>query len=335
MDVELEAVYDTYLPTVLGTTIGNFTFQLDLGSILGNVLVAPQGTQQINFDRSTGLLTLDVSNVSLLHILTMLEERFGLEVVVPELEDAPITVDFQNVPVDDGLGIIVRPQGSRFHYVARGTEFETFVSSGGSRGTPTGDPPGGQYPKDDPELPPPDDTNLKPTPPPGYNPELGGDDLKLPPEELDPVPPADGPKQESDRFYELEHGRFNFTIDSSGEISVTAGTAVESGLTRSNRLAGRFIYRVLVNGDPAIVGSMRDPLEVAVHGGPGHAHIPLGADEGLFNLPLSGEYLSDAYGPNLSETTIEFYRLLQPPTVTEPSSGTDLSGRWQDDWINS
>lgn len=358
MEVELDAVHRTFLPVVLRTngtvaggaqdnlsptsvhlqgsfgvqipsggsysynytTIGNFTFQLNLDSVLGNVLVAPQGTQQIDFDRNAGLLTLDVSNVSLLHILTMLEERFGLEVVVPELEDAPITETFQDVPVDDGLGIIVRPQGSRYHYVARGTEFETFVSSGVSRGEPTGNPPGGQYEKD--QHPPVDDSNPKEPKPAPYDPELNGDPLKLQPEELDPVPPADGPKQAYARFYELEHGRFNFTIDSNNQISVTTGTAVGSGLVRSNRLAGTFIYRVTANGQSTLVGSMRDPLEVSVHGGPGHEHIPLGADEGLFNLSLPAEYLNDSYGPSLSDVAIEFYRLQQPlpASVTEPLS---------------
>lgn len=295
--------------------LGRFGFEINVGELLGDILVLPRNTREITFDPSNGTLTVRVNNVSLLDILDVLQRGFGLEVVVPELQDAPVTADFQDVPLDPGLEQIVAPMGARFHYAAIGAEFDTILGSQGSRGIPVNDPyPGGNPPKG--QGPDPGDDDLKPPPDPDPNPNPSGDDLKPLPENSFNLPPGEGPKEPVEEFYELDHPRFTFTyID--GDIEPQFGTTLESGYVPTNRLAGRFIYAVRISGNLEFVGSMPDPLEVAVHGGPGHAHLGLIADEATFNVPLPSSLY---YNATYTDTQISFYRLQQPlsPQVTEP-----------------
>jgi hypothetical protein len=293
------------------TIVGGFSFSLDLGNILGTIVVVPTGTQEISFDRNNGTLTLRVNNVSLLHILKLLREGYGLDVVVPNLQDQPVTADFQDVPVDIGLAQIL-PKGTRFHYRAFGAEFETNVSRGTTRGEPVVTPyPGNNPPKTDTPLNPGD--KLPPA-------EVNADDRsgdKEDPELSIIVPPGEGPKQASEPAYELQHPRFSFLYNASGDIVPVAGAPANSGLVQSDRLAGSFIYAVMVNGNLDFIGSMQDPLEVAVHGGPGHAHLGLISSQGVFNLPLPRNYLDPK---QLAGTEIHFYRLQEPlpANVSEP-----------------
>ncbi len=295
--------------------LGRFSYLLDVGNLLGDVLVVPQNTREITFDPSNGTLTIRVNNVSLLDILDVLQRGFGLKVVVPELQDAPVTADFQGVPLDPGLAQIIAPMGARFHYAAAGAEFQTNLGSQGSRGQPVDDPyPGGNPPKG--EGPDPGDDDLKPSPDPDPDPTPIGDDLKPAPENSIDLPPGTGPKDPVGEFYELDHPRFSFTYVN-GDIEPQYGTTLESGYVHNERLAGRFIYAVRIDGDLEFVGSMPDPLEVAVHGGPGHEHRGSIADEAMFNLPLPSDLF---YTATYTDTNIEFYRLQQPLSVqaTDP-----------------
>ncbi len=258
------------------------------------------GIYELYFDRQAGTLTLYAEDASRLEILTLLREKYGVDVVVPELEDGRVSARLDQVRLDEALRRIL-PEGARFHFDAGEAEIDLGGRTDERRGLraefPSHAPPKGQGrepERDVMKLPPEKETRGRPD----------GDVVKAEAESIK-VPLGEGPKKGLEQSYPGWHGRVGLHLVRDGGAQVTDYERVEGELVRGDRLAGNLIYAVYVGGSLAQVASLPDPFELRSYTEEGpHSHLEAGEADIRLALP---DFVAEPEA--LRQTTIALYRL--------------------------
>jgi len=259
------------------------------------------GIHELYFEGTDGTLTLYAEDASVLDILRLLREKHGVDVVVPGLEDARVSVTLKQVRLDDALRRIL-PEGARFHFDAGEAELELEGQAEPRRGLrtefPSHAPPKGQArepERDVMKLPADKETRGRPD----------GDVVKADAESIK-VPLGEGPKLALDRSPEPgSHGRVGLHLGDDGTIRVTDFQRVAGELARGDRPAGSLIFAAFVGGNLVQVGSQADPFELHAYTEQGpHSHLR--ATEGDIRIALSDRVADPAA---LAETVVVLYQL--------------------------
>jgi len=78
-----------------------------------------KGITKLDFDRTTGNLTLKANEASLFMILQQLNEKHQIDVTVPDLTaDQVVTANIVNAPLNDALTQFLPPE-SRFYFTVK------------------------------------------------------------------------------------------------------------------------------------------------------------------------------------------------------------------------
>lgn len=270
------------------------------------VVSARQGEWMLAVDPSTGVMTLNANEASLLGILSELKEKYRVDVIVPNLTEQTVTADIQNVPLANALATFL-PSDSRFHFSA---EVEVAIRPRLGDKEPRKD----LEPKDpdlltkDRTVPLPEElkTIVKVLPDEVRAIETTGEKgTKILPEEILEVPLVKEPKKPRELPPEEgRYGRLLFGIDSEG-VRVIGFLELEGSLLESATVDGEFVHVVLVDDKPRAVGSMQDPLGVRSYR-EDIGHSLVNEKEGTFLISLPEQFLSATI---LERTTILFFYL--------------------------
>jgi len=268
------------------------------------------------FDGERGTLSLVARDASLMVILRELRDKYGVDVTVPNLEDARVTARFADVPLNDALARLL-PAGTRFHVDAGRAEYPV-AGSAERRGE------GARFPDDAPRKgasPRPDHSNVKPPAGESRPGERQGDVVKAAADE-GKVRAGRGPKKPLDRTFPGRHGQLGLRVVDGQGVKPLALGEIEGELVRSERLEGALVYAVVVDGQVVEVGSAPHPLEGRAYLKDGR-HTDIRAPEGELRIALSERLLDPEV---LGRAVIKVYEMggLSAP-ATDAVAPTELT----------
>ncbi|HEV8587445.1 MAG TPA: hypothetical protein VGQ72_01105 [Pyrinomonadaceae bacterium] len=269
-----------------------------------------KGIRKLDFDRSSGTVTLQAEEASLTAILSQLRDRHKIEVVVPNLTDRPVTVDIVKAPLPEVLRRIL-PYGSRFHFVIGEGDISLAGNSGQKKPGRAEVKPRGFPTKD--KTPP--SANAGPA---KLAPERvvlsqtnGARGTKLAPQDSRPETKIKEPRKPVADAH--SYARLNLLIKRQGGIEIVRFMEVEGTYNPPTTINGEFIYAAFVGGQVVFVGSIQDPLGVRSYL-QDYGHSAEQADSGTFVISLPERFLNRT---TLNQSVIRFFYLAETAPRTE------------------
>lgn len=276
-----------------------------IGSSLQTTTAQEKGLRRLEFDPSTGHLSLDAEGASVSAILRQLKVKHGVEVTVPNMAEQEVTVKV-DAPLSEALARLL-PAGTRFHFVAAGGELKLRGQTGEKKTGHTPPKDGRLTTKDQPPTRPAGQpTRVKPAP------------NKVRPLQTDGRPgtkgfpteaevPGTGAKKLLPPTRErVGYARLNLSITRAGEVRVLRYMEVRGALVQPTTVDGDLIYTVSADGKVVAVGSVTDPLAVHSYLPDEQGHSNDRAESGTFLISLPESFLDPQ---KLSRTTLSFYSL--------------------------
>ena len=287
-----------------------------------------QGEWELDVDLETGSMTLLANEASLLGILKELNTEFQIDVIVSKLADIRVTVDVENVPLEEGLTALI-PTESRFHFRVEDADIAIKIPKLGDQISAR------QREREQSDLPSMDDgtrpssdklrTEVMPSPDKFEERKIERSRTSVfqPDDPLEVSMDLEAIQANSSLSEESSYARVVLRITSEG-VTVEGFLELEGSLVQPTTVRGELIYVATVNGEPVAVGSMQDPLGVRSYEddghGHGHGHSLERDEEAFFLISLPQEFLSQS---TLESTIIGLY-YLEPvgpiPSVLSPET---------------